>query len=103
MHADPPTIVLDESINVDQFSNSFTITPVINLGQPVTMTSWALNGESLDPSDSRISFSSRGPLTVNNVEASDRGVYTITASNSAVPDGVMASINVFIDCKSVYN
>ena len=99
---DPPTIVLNQSIYVDQFSKIFTISPVINLGEEEVTVTWSRNGQNIDPSDSRVTISSGGALTVSDVRASDRGVYTVTASNIAIPEGVMASINVFIACKSIF-
>ena len=57
---------------------------------------WSRNGEDLDPSDPRINISTRGVLTVTDVQANDTGVYTITASNIAAPNGVKARVKVSI-------
>ena len=81
----------------------FTISPVIALGLPKATLTWSRNGEDVDPNDPRVNISSEGVLTVTDIQTSDTGIYTVTASNIAAPDGVMASVNVFAKiCKSYF-
>ena len=77
-----------------------SISPMINLGVPQATITWARNGEVINPEDPRVVISNdSGAIVVVDVRASDRGVYMVTATNSAAPDGVMASADVFITCK----
>ena len=92
--------MLDQNdVHGNQLNGILTISPTINLGLPEATVTWSRNGQALDLSDPRISISSGGILTVNDVRVSDRGVYTLTASNIAAPDGVMDSVIVTFDCK----
>ena len=84
-------------IIVNSTTTEFTVSPVIRtLGLPEATLTWSRNGEDLDPSDPRVNISNRGVLTVTGVQANDTGVYTVTASNIAAPNGVKAGVNVFI-------
>ena len=100
IHTVPPIIALnqDDIIINRKLTNYFAISPVITPGLPEATVTWSRNGEDLDPSDPRLDISSKGVLTVTGIQPSDRGVYTVTASNIAASDGVMASVNVFIYC-----
>ena len=80
-------------------NGNLTISPTIHFGIPIAIVTWSRNGQVLDPSDSRVTISSGGILTVTDVQTNDTGVYTVTALNIAVPDGVMAGINVTIYSK----
>jgi hypothetical protein len=76
------------------------IPTTISLGSPEATITWTRNGEVINPDDPRVIISEdSGAIVVIDVQSSDRGVYTITAFNIAVPGGVMASVNVFITCK----
>ena len=91
--------MLDQNdVHGNQLNDILTISPTINLGLPVATVTWSQNGQVLDPSDPRVAISNGGILTVNDVRASDRGVYTVRASNIAVPNGVMDSVIVSINC-----
>ena len=91
--------MLDQNdVHGNQLNDILTISPTINLGLPVATVTWSRNGQVLDPSDPRVAISNGGILTVNDVRASDRGVYTVRASNIAVPNGVMDSVIVSINC-----
>ena len=93
-----PTIVLSlRNISVE-IRSDFTIFPIIDLGLPEATVTWSHNGEHLDPGDPRVTISNGSVLTVTGAKASDRGVYTITAYNIAKPHGVMASVDIFINC-----
>ena len=85
-------------VHGNQVNSNLTISPTIHFGAPRATVTWSRNGVFLDPSEyPRVTISSGGVLTVTDVRANDNGVYTVTASNSIVPDGVMASVNVY--CK----
>ena len=93
-------IMLNQNdIHGNELNSNLAISPTIHISE-VTVN-WSKNGRILDPNDSRVSISSEGVLTVTTVQASDRGVYTVTASNTARPDGVNASVNVGINCKCI--
>ena len=97
----PPKIILNQSyIRIRMNSTRiFTISPVITSAEGKINVIWLHDGVDLDLSDPRITVSNENALTVTDVQASDRGVYTVTASTTAVPEGVMASVNVIVDCK----
>ena len=101
---EPPVIMLDQAdVSGNQLGASLTISPTITLGLPLADVTWARsnqgNDQVLDRNDPRVTISSGGVLTVTDVVASDRGEYTVTASNIAAPSGVTASVQVFIECK----
>ena len=97
-----PVVMLDQNdVHGNQLNGVLTISPTINLGLPEAIVTWSRNGQALDLSDPRISISSGGILTVNDVRVSDRGVYTVTVTNIAAPDGVMDSVLVSVDCKQL--
>ena len=96
--------MLDQAdVSGNQLGTSLTISPTITLGLPLADVTWARsnqgNDQVLDRNDPRVTISSGGVLTVTDVMAGDRGVYTVTASNIAAPSGVTASVEVFIECK----
>ena len=90
--------MLDQNdVHGNQLNSNLTISPTINFGFPKATVHWSRNGWPLDPDDyRRVTVSSGGALTVTDVRASDGGVYTVRVINIAVPDGVMASVNVSI-------
>ena len=95
-----PVVLLDQNdVHGDKGNDNLTISPIINFGIPKATVTWSRNGQALNPNNPRVSISSGGVLTVTGVQATDTGVYTVTASNIAVPEGVMASVNVSISCK----
>ena len=83
----------------NEVNGNLTISPTIHFGIPEATVTWSRNGQLLDPNDLRVTISNEGDLTVTDVQANDAGVYTVIASNIAVPDGVMATVNVSINCK----
>ena len=93
--------MLDQNdVHWNQLNSNLIISPTIYFGFPKATVTWSWNGWPLDLDDfRRVTISSGGVLTVTDVRASDGGVYTVTASNIAVPDGVMASVNVSISSK----
>ena len=92
--------MLDQNdVRGNQVNDDLTISPTIHFGIPEATLAWSWNGLVLDSDDLRVDISSEGILTVTGVQENDTGVYTVTASNIAVPDGVMASVNVSINCK----
>ena len=95
-----PVVLLDQNdVHGNLVNDNLTISPIINFGIPKATVTWSRNGQVLDPNNPRVSISSGGVLTVTGVQANDTGVYTVTASNIAVPEGVMAIVNVSISCK----
>ena len=95
-----PVVVLEQNdVHGHQLNSNLIISPNIHLGIPEATVTWSHNDQALDLSNPRVTVSGGGDLTVTGVQTSDRGVYTIIASNSAAPDGVMASVNVSINCK----
>ena len=95
-----PVVLLSQNdVHGNKVNDNLTISPIINFGIPKATVTWSRNGQALDPNNPRVSISSEGVLTVIGVQANDTGVYTVTASNIAVPEGVMASVNVSISCK----
>ena len=97
-----PVVLLDQNdVHGNKVNNNLTISPIINFGIPKATVTWSRNGEALDPKNPRVSISSEGVLSVTGVQANDTGVYTVTASNIAVPEGVRASVNVSINCKCI--
>jgi hypothetical protein len=96
----PPLILLNEDdISDNRLGADLTISPTINLGLPEATVTWSRNNQVLGPGDPRVNISRDGVLIVTGVQPSDRGVYTVTAYNVAIPDGVTASIDVGINCK----
>jgi hypothetical protein len=91
--------MLDQTDIQLQLREELTISPTINLGLPEAIVTWSRSNLVLDASDPRVTISGDGMLRVTDVQASDRGVYTVTASNSALPRGATSSVNVFINCK----
>ena len=73
--------------------------PSVIEGLPDATLIWRHYDTILDPdTDSRVSISSEtGQLQVRDVVSSDRGAYTLTASNIA--DTITISVTVTIDCK----
>ena len=95
-----PVVLLDRNdVHGNKVNDNLTISPIINFGYPKATVNWSRNKQALHPNNPRVSISSGGVLTVTGVQANDTGVYTVTASNIAVPEGVMASVNVSINCK----
>lgn len=93
--------MLDQNnVHGNRINDDLTISPTIHFGIPEATVTWSRNGQVLHQSDPRITISSGGALRVSNVQADDRGVYTVTATNIAASEGVMASVNVTINCKS---
>ena len=90
--------MLDQNdVHGNQLNSNLTISPTIHFGSPKANVYWSRNGWPLDPDDyPRVTVSSGGALTVTDVQASDGGVYTVTVYNLAVPDGVVARVNVSI-------
>ena len=78
---------------------NLTITPNIDLGIPEAGITWLHNNNVLSPdTDSRVEISEGGVLTVRDVQASDRGTYTVRASNGIGTDAE-ASVDVTIECE----
>ena len=75
------------------------ISPGITFGLPEGTLEWLHNGRILDPNNPRVTIYEGGILIVNDVQTSDRGVYTVSVSNIARPRGVTASVVVTINCK----
>ena len=95
-----PVLLLDQNdVHGNLVNGNLTISPIINFGIPKATVTWSRNGQALDPNNPRVSISSEGVLTVTGVQLNDTGVYTVTVSNTAAPEGVMASVNVSISCK----
>ena len=94
--------MLDQNdVHGNQLNSNLTISPTIDFGFPKAQyVHWSRNGWPLDPADyPRVTVSSGGALTVTDVQASDSGVYTVTVYSLAVPDGVVATVNVSIFSK----
>ena len=78
---------------------NLTITPNIDLGIPEAGITWLHNNNVLSPDrDSRVEISEGGVLTVRDVQASDRGTYTVRATNGIGTDAE-ASVDVTIECE----
>ena len=90
------------NVRGNKVNGNLTISPTIHFGIPEATVTWSRKGQVLDLNDPRITISSGGALTVTDIQANDSGVYTVTALNIAVPDGVMASVNVSIGCKCTF-
>ena len=94
-----PVVLLNQNdVHGNKVNDNLTISPIINFGYPKATVTWSRNGEALDHKNPRVSISSEGVLTVTGVQANDTGVYTVTASNIAVPEGVMASVSISCKC-----
>ena len=98
------TALTTDDVTGNTLSGNLVIAPMfVTLGLPEANISWvhSLNGAmvSLNPdTDSRVEISEGGVLTVRDVQASDRGTYTVRASNGIGTDAE-ASVVVTIDCE----
>ena len=96
---EPPMIMLDqEDVSGATKEGTLTISPTVMLGLPEATLTWMHSGQVLDPAtDSRVTISNTGMLTVTDLQSEDRGVYTLTATNIAAT--VPVSVDVFIECE----
>ena len=105
LSAVPPEIaaLTTNDVTGNTLMSDLVITPMfVILGLPEANISWvhSLNGAtvSLSPdTDSRVEIEG-GVLTVRGVQASDRGTYTVRASNGIGTDAE-ASVEVTIECE----
>jgi hypothetical protein len=86
-------------VSGNQLGDVLIISPTIYFGFPEAIVYWSHDGQILDPADPRVNISYEGIITVTDVQASDRGIYTVTAFNNATLEEVMASVIVSINCK----
>ena len=98
------TALTTDDVTGNTLSGDLVITPMfVTLGLPEANISWvhSLDGAtvSLSPdTDSRVEISEGGVLTVRDVQASDRGTYTVRATNG-IGTGAEASVVVTIECE----
>ena len=102
----PPEIaaLTTDDVTGNTLGGDLVITPMfVTLGLPEANISWvhSLNGATVSLSsdtDSRVEISEGGVLTVRGVQASDRGAYTVRASNGIGTDAE-TNVDITIDCE----
>ena len=98
----PPEIaaLTTDDVTGNTLGGDLVITPMfVSLGLPEANISWVHSlTVSLSPdTDSRVEIEG-GVLTVRGVQASDRGTYTVRATNG-IGTGAEASVDVTIECE----
>lgn len=97
----PPRITLAPEDNVTvptAQSHRLTMLVRYDRGFPLSTFVWRKDGEIITSRNNpRMSVMSNGGISIRSVKSSDRGLYTITVSNTAGSDS--ASFKLFTECK----
>ena len=99
----PPRLVVLETNRNIWFDNTNNTHLFINVtydpGNPRGLLQWRRNGVRLSSRmDPRVTILSQGGLSIRSVRPSDRGLYTVSASNSIGTSS--ESFSIFIRCKA---
>ena len=95
----PPRITLAPEDNVTVSTNEpLTMTVGYDRGFPLSTPVWRKDGEIITSrKNPRMTVMTNGGISIRSVKSSDRGLYTITISNTVGSDN--ASFKLFIKCK----
>ena len=97
----PPRITMAPEDNVTiATAEPHRLTMVVGYdrGFPLSTLVWRKDGEIINPRENpRVTVMSTGGLSIRSVNSSDRGLYTITVSNTVGSDN--ASFKLFTKCK----
>ncbi|XP_050537160.1 roundabout homolog 2 isoform X2 [Daktulosphaira vitifoliae] len=90
----PPPVVDIGPTNQTLATRSTATLPCQASGIPLPTVKWYRNGNHLSPGDPRVTITSSGTLQIDELEVSDSGLYTCTASSESGETSWSASLSV---------
>lgn len=98
-HSPRITMAPEDNVTVSTaHPHALTMLVGYDKGNPLGTLVWRKDGEIITPRrNPRVSVMTTGGISIRSVQATDRGLYTVTVSNSIGSDS--ASFKLFTNCK----
>uniref|UniRef100_T1JDC0 Roundabout n=1 Tax=Strigamia maritima TaxID=126957 RepID=T1JDC0_STRMM len=90
----PPPIIRVGPANQTLPVKTAAMLPCQSSGNPTPMISWSMNGDPINGNDPRITVLDSGTLQIDDLQLSDSGLYTCTASSESGETSWSASLSV---------